>query len=407
MRTLLRDLRYGVRMLGRTPAFTAIAILSLALGIGANATVFSLMDAVMLRALPVQNPDQLVLVGTGLPGEPPHTDFSYPAYKSLRDNNQVVSLIGYAATNFGIAAGDRTDRINGEMVSANYFDVLGVAPVMGSAFAPSDEAPGAPRAAVISDALWTRFLGRDPTVLHKTIMLNGRNFSVVGVAPKEFSGLVRGMPADVWISLPHNAEFENTPQLLSSPTLSWMSLAARLKPGVSTEQAASQLTAAIRAASSDVGENKNWGVILTPAAGGNSAYVEDFSSPLTLLFLAVVLILAIACANVASLLLARSQARSKEISIRLAVGATPFRIVRQLLTEGLLLSLAGGALGLLVAYWTSSLASALVNTASGTLSFDVTPNSRVLVFTLIASMVTVLLFGAIPALKSSRVDLVP
>lgn len=406
MSTVLRDLRYGVRMLARTPAFTAVAILSLALGIGANATVFSLMDAVMLRALPVQNPDQIVLVATGVPGQPPHTDFSYPLYTSLRDNNQSVSLIGYAETNFGIAAGDRTDRIHGEMVSANYFDVLGVAPAMGSAFAPSDEVPGAPRAAVISDALWTRLLGRDPAVLHKTIMLNGRNFSVVGVAPKEFSGLVRGMPTDVWVTLPHNAEFEGRPQLLSTPTMSWMSIAGRLKPGVSVEQATSQLSALIRAVSTDVEENSNWGVILTPAAGGNSVYVEDFSNRLTMLFLAVVLILAIACANVASLLLARSQARGKEISVRLALGATRFRIVRQLLTEGLLLSLAGGALGLLIAYWTSGLASAVVNTASGSLSFDVTPNTRVLVFTLIASIITVLLFGVVPALKSARVDLV-
>ena len=407
MSNLLRDLRYGVRMLARTPAFTAVAILSLALGIGANATVFSLMDAVMLRSLPVQNPDQIVLVATGVTGEPPHTDFSYPLYKSLRDNNQAATLIGYAETNFGIAAGDRTDRIHGEMVSANYFDVLGVAPAMGSAFAPQDEMPGAPRAAVISDALWTKLLGRDPAVLNKTIMLNGRNFSVVGVAPKEFSGLVRGLPTDVWITLPHNAEFENTPQLLNTPTMSWMSLAGRLKPGVSVEQASSQLSTVIRAVSTDVGENANWGVILTPAPAGNGAYVEDFSSRLTLLFLAVALILAIACANVASLLLARSKARSKEISVRLALGATRFRIVRQLLTEAFLLSLAGGALGLLVAYWTSGLASAFVNTSSGLLSFDVSPNTRVLLFTLLASVITVLLFGVIPALKSSRVNLVP
>ncbi|MFZ0062228.1 MAG: ABC transporter permease, partial [Pyrinomonadaceae bacterium] len=165
MSTLLKDLRYGLRMLVKTPAFTVVAVLSLALGIGVNTTVFSLMDAVMLRSLPVQHPEQIVQVAKVIPGLSPHYDFSYPLYAGLRDNNQSLSgLIAYSTANFGVTAGDRTELIRGEMVSANYFSVLGVQPAIGSAFAPSDESPGAPRAALISEALWTRVFNRDPSV---------------------------------------------------------------------------------------------------------------------------------------------------------------------------------------------------------------------------------------------------
>ncbi len=383
MNTLLHDLRHGIRLLAKTPGFTAVAVLSLALGIGANTTVFSLMDAVMLRSLPIQNPEQLVEVATGTRGGSPHSDFSYPLYAGLRDNNQALSgLVAYSNTNFGLAAGDQTERIRGEFVSSNYFSVLGAQPTIGSAFAPSDEAPGAPRAAVISDALWTRLLSRDPSVLNKTITLNGRNFSVVGVAPKNFSGLLRGMQTDVWITLPHNIDFEDSPKLLTSPTISWLSLAGRLKPGITIQQAQTQLT-------------------------GNGVFVADLTRPISVLFLAVALILAIACAIVGSLLLARASTRGKEIGVRLALGATRGRIVRQLMTESLLLSVAGGALGLLLAFWTSGLVSSFLTTTDEALSLDVSPNSRVLVFTLVASVATVLLFGVIPALRASRVDLVP
>ena len=409
MGTLLKDLRYGFRMLVKTPAFTIVAVLSLALGIGANTTVFSLLDAVMLRSLPVQHPEQIVEVATVLPGDSPHYDFSYPLYAGLRDHNQSLSgLIAYSTANFGLAAADRAERIRGELVSANYFSVLGVRPTIGSAFAPSDEAPGAPRAALISDALWNRVFNRDPNVLNKTITLNGRSFSVVGVAPQRFSGMLRGMPTDVWVTLPHNADFEATPKLLSSANLSWLSLAGRLKPGVTIQQAQTHLTSLLPGVSPpEAGEIGNQTVALTEAAGGNSAYVADLSRPVTLLFLAVALILAIACANVASLLLARARTRGKEIGVRLALGATRFRIVRQLLTESLLLSVAGGALGLLLTFWTSGLVSGFLTTTDDPLSLEITPNLRVLIFTLVVSVATVLLFGVVPALKASRIDLVP
>jgi putative ABC transport system permease protein len=406
MGTLIKDLRYGIRMLAKTPAFTLVALLSLALGIGATTTVFSLMDAVMLRSLPVQHPEQIVRVATTIPGNEPHYDFSYPLYAGLRDHNQSLSgLVAYSTSDFGVVAGDQTERIRGELVSSNYFSVLGVQPSIGSAFGPSDESPGAPRAAVISDALWSRLLNRDPSVMNKTIALNGRNFSVVGVAPKNFSGLLRGVQTDVWISLPHEVDFEENPKLLTSANLSWMSLAGRLKPGVSIQQAQAQLTSLLPGVTGR--ESGNEGVLLTEAAGGNAAYVAELTRPVTLLFLSVVVILAIACANVASLLLARARSRGKEIGVRLALGATRTRIVRQLMTESLLLSVAGGALGLLLTFWTSGLVSGFLAATEDGLSLDVAPNLRVLVFTMAVSVTTVLLFGVIPALKASRVDLVP
>jgi len=395
-------------MLAGTPGFTLVAVLSLALGIGVNTTVFSLLDAVILRSLPVQNPDQLVNIATREAGGAPHYDFSYPLYTGLRDHNDVLSgMIAYVDTSLGLAAGDQTERIRGEFVSANYFSVLGIQPAIGSAFASDDERPGAPRVAVISYALWQRRLGGEPAALQKTITLNGRTFSVVGVAPREFSGLMRGQQTDVWITLPHNVDFEGNPNLLRSDQVSWLILAGRLKPGIDIRQAQARLTALLPGLSEDARQSGKWEAALSKAAGGNEFYVAELTRPLTLLFIAVMLILAISCANVANLLLARAKTRGKEIGIRLALGATRRRIVRQLLTESLLLAVAGGALGFLTALWTAGLASGLRTRVGGALDLDVAPNARVLLFTLVTSVLTVLLFGAIPALRASRLELVP
>jgi len=408
METLLRDIRYGIRSLTKRPGFTAVTIITLALGIGANTTVFSLMDAVLLRSLPVRNANEIVEIATRTTGGGLHPDFSYPLYAAMRESNsELAGMIAYADSSFGLSAGDQTERLRGEYVSANYFDVLGVRPSTGFTFTRDDERPGAQQVAVISYALWNRRFGGDPSVLQKTIALNGRKFSVIGVAPRTFSGLVRGMRADVWITLPHVAELENSPERMTSVTSSWLALVGRLKPQFTIQQAQALMTARLPSGFEAARGSGSWDVVLTKAAGGNDIYVAELSRPLTMLFVAVGLILAIACANIAGLMLVRAQARGREIGIRLALGASRLRIIRQLLTESLLLAVAGGALGLIIAIWTTDLASGLRTTIGGALTLDVSLNSRVLIFNLAVSVLTVLWFGLAPALKATRLDLVP
>ncbi|HEV8140266.1 MAG TPA: ABC transporter permease [Pyrinomonadaceae bacterium] len=408
MNTLLKDVRYGVRSLLKRPAFALVAVIVLALGIGANTTVFSVMDAVMLRTLPVSHPEQIVEITTRTTGGGLHPDFSYPLYVAMRDSSpEFDGMLAYSPVTFGLSAGDQTERLGGEYVSGNYFDVLGVHQSIGSRFSPEDERPGASPVAVISYRLWNKRFGGDASVLQKTIALNGRTFSVIGVAPRTFDGLLRGMKADVWITLPHAAELENDQDRMANRGTSWLALAGRLKPEFTIKQAQALMAAHMPSGFEEARGSGNWDAVLTKASGGNEFTVSELSRPLTVLLVAVGLILAIACANIASLLLVRAQGRGREIGIRLALGASRWRVIRQLLIESSLLALVGGALGLIVAGWTSDLASGLRTTAGGALTLDFSLNRRVFLFNLGVSMLTVLLFGGVPALKASRLDLVP
>lgn len=405
---LWQDLRFGARMFVKNPGFTLIAIITLALGIGANSALFGLLDAVLLRTLAVPRPQELVLVATRTGEGGLHPDFSYPLYVALRDGNDVFAgMLASAGTSFGISSGDRTERARGEYVSANYFSVLGLPMSRGAGFGASAEYLGAQPAAVISDKLWKRFFGGDPAVLFKSLTINGRNFAVVGVAPPGFNGLSRGLSTDVWLTLPQRIALGGPPELLNDRTTSWLSLAARLKPGVTAAQAQARLSTQLPAGFEAAIGKGQWEAALTPAAHGSDFFVAELSQPLQLLAAMVALILLIACANIANLLLARARTRQREIGIRLALGASRWRIIRQLLIESLMLAFVGGSLGLLVALWSKDLTTNIRTRVGGALTLDNSLNWRVLVFTLGVAVVTALLFGLIPAFRAARVELAP
>ena len=407
MRSLWHDLRYGMRMLAKRPTFTVVAALTLALGIGANSALFGLLDAVLLRTLNVTRPEELVVVATRTSGGGLHPDFSYPLYTQLRDSTDVFDgMLAAADANFGVSFGNQTERIRGEYVSANYFSVLGLKLARGSDFASSDEYPGAQPAVIISDKLWKRMFGGEAAVLQKTMTLNGRDFAVIGVAPPEFVGLARGLDTDVWLTVPQGVALGGSPELLTSPQTSWLQLVARIKPGFTVKQAEARLTQQLPAGFESARGSGLWEATLAPASRGIEFYVEELSEPLRLLAAMVGFILLIACANIANLMLARAEDRKKEMGIRLALGASRGRVVRQLMVESLLLAFVGGGLGLLVVLWSRDLTTNIRTRLGGALTLDNSLNWRVIIFTAAVAIATSLLFGVVPAFRASRVELV-
>ncbi len=410
MESLLQDLRYGVRMLLTNPAFTAVAVISLALGIGANTAIFSLVDKILVRPLPVEEPHRLVTVGTRFP-EGLNTVFNYPLYTDYRDRNQVFDgLIAYSEIPLSLSDGGQSERVYGLIVSGNYFSMLGVPAAVGRTFLPEeDRTPGTHPIAVISYRLWQRRFGAEPALLGKTIQLNGNSFSVIGIAPAEFTGTIRGFSPDVYV--PMMMVGQAMPMHINPVTerrFTWLYVMGRLKPGIGREHA----QAGMRTLAGQIAKiyplNTDTPIELGDGGKGHTGLMRDLRTPLLLLMAVVGLILLIACANVGNLLIARAATRRREVAIRTAVGASRARLLRQLLTESLLLSSLGGIVGLLLAVWIKDLLQTFQPpSTSFPLALDGRLDVRVLSFALALSMITGVVFGLVPALHASRPDLVP
>jgi macrolide transport system ATP-binding/permease protein len=410
MHSLLRDIKYGFRNFLKRPGFTAIAVITLALGIGANTAIFSLVNTVLLRPLPVAHPEQLVEVYGTYHNGADYTIQSYLNYKDYRDRNDVFSgLIAYRFAPLSVSHEGRNERLWGYLVSGNYFDVLGVKPFMGRSFSPEeDKTLGTHPVAVITHGCWQKRFASNPNVIGRNVSLNGHTFTVIGVAPEGFNGTEVAYGPEFFVPFMMAREVEPGSNWIDYRDSDNIFVVGRLKPGVTTPQAESQLqTITLQLAKEYPKENEGRGVrLLTPGL-----FIPDIRNSVInfsgVLMGVVGLVLLLACVNLANLLLARATERRKELAIRLAVGAGRVRIIRQLVTESVLLSLVGGVGGLLLAVWINSLVASIKLPTDIAIVFDIHPDWRVLVFALIVSLVTGIVFSLLPALQSSRPDLVP
>src|SRR5580704_3201184 len=427
---LLQDLRYALRQLRKSPGFTAVAVLTLALGIGANTAIFGLLDQALLRALPVKEPDRLVLLrysGSNRGHLSSRSDgklyFSYPMYRDLRDRNAVFS--GVIATDWmqaGLQWHNQPELIGTELVSGNYFDVLGVQPALGRLFVASDDVvANANPVAVLSFSYWRRRFGADPAMLNQSVLVNGHPFTIIGVARPGFHSVVVGDTPDVFVPMTMLSQVSPGNTDLEDRRSSWLNIVARLNPGVSREQAEAAINPLWYAIRTDelkqivpttpsFRENfvSKSHLSLLDGAKGLSPLREDVQSPLLIVMAMVGLVALMACANVGSLLLVRAAGRIREMSVRYALGAKRKRVIQQLLVEGLLLGLAGGALGVILAPRISAVLIRMIWGGRGMeLPFSSQVDLRILIFNFSLSVTASLLFSLAPAVQFWRPNLAP
>ena len=409
MQTLWQDLRYGLRTLTRKPGFAVIAILSLALGIGANTAIFSLVNLILFRPLPVANPQEVVSVSpVGKDGA--LAAFSYPNYIDFRDRNEVLS--GLLVSRFVVVSMSRNgnnEKVWGNLVSGNYFDVLGVKPALGRSFLPEEDKTRLSHpVVVISHSLWQTRFGGDPSVVDSDVLINGMKFKVIGVAPAGFKGTEVIYTPDIYAPFATQKWIEPESDYLDKRDESNMFAVGRLKPGVSAAQAEASLNLlAAQLAKDFPNENEGLGIQVIPPGFVVPQFRNAMLGVSAALMGLVALVLLIACANLANLLLARATERSKEIAIRLSIGASRARIVRQLLTESVMLAVAGGLTGVALARWIIDSIMALKPPIAIPITLELHVDWRVLVFSMIVSVITGVLFGLVPALQATKPDLIP
>ena len=406
MTSLLQEIRYSLRVIAKSPGFAAIAILTLALGIGANTTIFSWINSALLNPVPgISNPDEVVSLTLNKPGEKPFP-LTYPDIEALRKGQQ--SLAGITACGFAqtsLAGKGKPERVWGMVASANYFDVLGVRPILGRGFLPEeDEKPGGAPVAVISYRLWQARFGSNPEIVGQTIGINQHPYTIVGVTPAVFQGSQTGVRTDIWVPMMMEAQFEPLGDLLNDHHQFWLLAFGRLKPGIRLEQAQQEMTLRLKPeVESYPEEHKGHESVTVYPLWRNPFGLNQFLSTLLPILMCIAgMVLLLACANVANLMLVRSVGRRREIAIRLSLGASRWQLARHLLVESLILALAGGVVALLITFWTQGTLMKFMPATDYPVSLSVKADRTVLLATLGISVLTGVIFGILPALRASR-----